>query len=97
MAFPKESANRLSIFWSREEVRRIENRRQEDERKPIVINEERKKRGLSPIEYGDIPLIRISDSNKESSPQTSGDVSKYKYTLNFNPKMWIPVEIDNID
>lgn len=28
---------------------------------------------------------------------TSGDVSKYKYTLNFNPKMWIPVEADTID
>lgn len=25
------------------------------------------------------------------------DVSKYKYTLNYNPKMWIPVEIDTID
>lgn len=24
-------------------------------------------------------------------------VDKYKYTLNFNPKMWIPVEVDNID
>lgn len=28
---------------------------------------------------------------------TTGDVSKYKYTLNFNPKMWIPIEIDTID
>ena len=28
---------------------------------------------------------------------TAGDVSKYKYTLNFNPKMWIPVEVDTID
>lgn len=25
------------------------------------------------------------------------DVSKYKYTLNYNPKMWIPVEVDTID
>ena len=24
-------------------------------------------------------------------------VSKYKYTLNFNPNMWIPVEVDKID
>lgn len=24
-------------------------------------------------------------------------VSKYKYTLNFNPKMWIPVDIQTID
>ena len=25
------------------------------------------------------------------------DVSKYKYTLNFNPKMWIPVDVKTID
>lgn len=28
---------------------------------------------------------------------TAGDVSSYRYTLNFNPKMWIPVEFDVID
>lgn len=28
---------------------------------------------------------------------TSGDVSKYKYTLNFNPNMWIPVTVDIVD
>lgn len=28
---------------------------------------------------------------------TSGDVSKYKYTLNFNPKMWVPVNVETID
>lgn len=28
---------------------------------------------------------------------TSGKVNKYKYTLNFNPKMWIPIEADVID
>lgn len=28
---------------------------------------------------------------------TAGDVEKYKYTLNFNPKMWLPVEIEIID
>ena len=26
-----------------------------------------------------------------------GDVDKYKYTLNFNPKMWIPIGVDSID
>lgn len=25
------------------------------------------------------------------------DVSNYKYSLNYNPKMWIPVELKNID
>lgn len=24
-------------------------------------------------------------------------VSKYKYTLNFNPNMWIPIEVETID
>lgn len=28
---------------------------------------------------------------------TSGDVDKYKYTLNFNPKMWLPIGADIID
>lgn len=27
----------------------------------------------------------------------SHDVDKYKYTLNFNPKMWLPVGADTID
>lgn len=27
----------------------------------------------------------------------TNDVSKYRYTLNYNPKMWIPVEFKNID
>lgn len=25
------------------------------------------------------------------------EVDKYKYTLNFNPKMWLPVEVNTID
>lgn len=28
---------------------------------------------------------------------TSKDVSQYKYTLNFNPKMWLPLEIETVD
>lgn len=28
---------------------------------------------------------------------TSGNVDKYKYTLNFNPKMWIPVGVETVD
>lgn len=28
---------------------------------------------------------------------TAGDVSNYKYTLNFNPKMWLPYSVENID
>lgn len=25
------------------------------------------------------------------------NVSKYRYTLNYNPKMWIPINLENID
>ncbi len=28
---------------------------------------------------------------------TTGDVNKYKYTLNFNPEMWLPYEVETID
>ena len=28
---------------------------------------------------------------------TSDEVSKYKYTLNFNPNMWIPYDVKTID
>ena len=27
----------------------------------------------------------------------ASNVNKYKYTINFNPKMWIPVEIETIN
>ena len=27
----------------------------------------------------------------------ANDVSKYKYTLNFNPNMWLPYEVETID
>ena len=28
---------------------------------------------------------------------TAGDVSNYKYTLNFNPKMWLPYRVETVD
>lgn len=28
---------------------------------------------------------------------TSKDVSKYQYTLNFNPQMWLPIRVETID
>jgi hypothetical protein len=27
----------------------------------------------------------------------ANDVDKYHYTLNYNPKMWLPIGLDNID
>lgn len=43
-------------------------------------------------------FVGLSDNVTYVVEQVSGkDVSKYKYTLNYNPKMWIPVEVDTID
>ena len=43
-------------------------------------------------------LIGLSDNVTYVVEQVSSKtVSKYKYTLNYNPKMWIPVQVDNID
>ena len=44
------------------------------------------------------PFIGLSDNvTYVVEDITAGDVSKNKYTLNFNPEMWIPVETDVID
>lgn len=43
-------------------------------------------------------FVGLSDNVTYTVEQLTGvDVNKYKYTLNFNPKMWIPVEGDVID
>jgi len=43
-------------------------------------------------------FIGLSDNVTYVVEQISSkSVSKYKYTLNYNPKMWIPVEFDIID
>lgn len=43
-------------------------------------------------------FIGLSDNVTYVVEQVSSkDVSKYKYTLNYNPKMWIPVEVKNVD
>lgn len=43
-------------------------------------------------------FIGLSDNVTYTVEQKNyKDVSKYKYTLNFNPKMWIPYEVDTID
>lgn len=43
-------------------------------------------------------LVGLSDNVTYVVEQIgSKSVSKYKYTLNYNPKMWIPVEFENID
>lgn len=43
-------------------------------------------------------FVGLSDNVTYTVEQLTGvDVNNYKYTLNFNPKMWIPVEVDTID
>ena len=51
-------------------------------------------------EYGDYKkhFIGLSDNVTYTVEDiTSGDVSNYKYTLNFNPNMWIPIDVETID
>lgn len=43
-------------------------------------------------------FVGLSDNVTYTVEQlTNVNVSKYKYTLNFNPKMWIPVDFETID
>lgn len=43
-------------------------------------------------------FIGLSDNVTYTVEQKNyKDVSNYKYTLNFNPKMWIPVDVKTID
>lgn len=43
-------------------------------------------------------LVGLSDNVTYTVEQKgSKNVDKYQYTLNYNPKMWIPVELENID
>lgn len=43
-------------------------------------------------------FVGLSDNVSYTVRQVSrGYVSKYKYTINYNPNMWIPVEVDTID
>jgi len=43
-------------------------------------------------------FVGLSDNVTYTVEQLSSkDVDRYKYTLNFNPKMWLPVEVETID
>ena len=51
-------------------------------------------------EYGDYQkhFIGLSDNVTYVVEQKNyKDVNKYKYTINYNPKMWLPVEIKTVD
>ena len=43
-------------------------------------------------------FVGLSDNVTYTVEQLRGiDVDQYKYTLNFNPKMWLPVGVETID
>lgn len=43
-------------------------------------------------------MVGLSDNVTYTLEDISGaDVSKYHYTINFNPKMWIPFDFDTVD
>lgn len=43
-------------------------------------------------------FVGLSDNVTYIVEQTRNkNVEKYKYTLNFNPKMWIPVTVESVD
>jgi len=43
-------------------------------------------------------FVGLSDNVTYTVEQLRGmDVSQYKYALNFNPKMWLPVEVERVD
>lgn len=43
-------------------------------------------------------FVGLSDNVTYTVEQLTGvNINKYKYTLNFNPKMWIPVEASTVD
>lgn len=43
-------------------------------------------------------FVGLSDNTTYVVEDLGGkNVEKYKYTLNFNPNMWIPVEVNTID
>lgn len=51
-------------------------------------------------EYGNYQkhFVGLSDNVTYTVEQVSAkDVDKYKYTLNFNPNMWLPVRADYVD
>lgn len=45
----------------------------------------------------DTEAQRVSYNLSQEADITAGDVSEYHYTLNFNPKMWLPYTLDYID
>lgn len=61
-----------------------------DNQLEVIVEDERGAYSKHFIGLSDNVTYVIEDIN-------SDNVERYKYTLNFNPKMWIPVNVETID
>lgn len=61
-----------------------------DNQLEVIVEDERGAYSKHFIGLSDNVTYVIEDINADN-------VERYKYTLNFNPKMWIPVEVETID
>lgn len=64
----------------------------EDNQLEIIVENEDGNYAKHFVGLSDNVTYTIEDLNLGSN-----DVEKYKYTLNFNPEMWIPAEVETID
>lgn len=63
----------------------------QDNQLEVIVEDENGKYKKHFIGLSDNVTYVIEDITDDS------DVSKYHYTLNYNPKMWIPYDVDTID
>lgn len=63
----------------------------EDNQLEVIVEDENGKYKKHFIGLSDNVTYVIEDITDDT------DVSKYHYTLNYNPKMWIPYDVDTID
>lgn len=64
----------------------------EDNQLEIIVENEDGSYAKHFVGLSDNVTYTIEDLNLGAN-----DVEKYKYTLNFNPKMWLPLEVETID
>jgi hypothetical protein len=61
-----------------------------DNQLEVIVEDENKKYKKHFVGLSDNVTYVVEDI-------TTNDVSQYNYTLNFNPKMWLPLEIETVD
>lgn len=62
----------------------------EDKQLEIVVEDKNKKYQKHIVGLSDNVSYVVQDV-------TTKDVSRYQYTINFNPKMWIPADVKTVD